>query len=146
MMRGMLAASMAGLMAMQAGAGPAAAGVCDEDCKPHIVKLAKKGRQTCYQISATMDGGVGGHAVKRSQQALKETIEAWRKGQGHESGWTSHRVRVQAMRVAPDPYWRSTVGPSLLIKPDVRTKSAYTVCWRGVISPAVCTSGAKLCK
>jgi hypothetical protein len=23
--------------------------------------------------------------------------------------------------------------------------SAYTLCWKGVVSPVVCTSGAKLC-
>jgi hypothetical protein len=27
----------------------------------------------------------------------------------------------------------------------VITDTSYTLCWRGVVSPVVCTSGAKVC-
>ena len=46
----------------------------------------------------------------------------------------------------PNPYWRSRVSKNLYYKPDVRTKTSYTVCWKGVISTAVCTAGAKVCR
>ena len=36
-------------------------------------------------------------------------------------------------------------SPDLFLAPDVITDSAYTVCWKGVVSPVVCTSGAKVC-
>jgi hypothetical protein len=32
-----------------------------------------------------------------------------------------------------------------IYKPDVVNASSYTVCWHGVVSPYVCTSGAKIC-
>ena len=31
------------------------------------------------------------------------------------------------------------------LKPDVVTAKSYTVCWKGVVSKVVCTSGAKVC-
>jgi len=48
-------------------------------------------------------------------------------------------------KAPPDPYWRKSVARTLYLKPDVRTSRSHTVCWEGVISPAVCTSGAQLC-
>jgi hypothetical protein len=57
------------------------------------------------------------------------------------------------MRATPNPYWRSSVSADMfcfniwcgVYKPDIVNKSSYTVCWSGVVSPYVCTSGAKLC-
>jgi hypothetical protein len=31
-----------------------------------------------------------------------------------------------------------------IYKPDIVNASSYTVCWHGVVSPYVCTSGAKV--
>jgi hypothetical protein len=49
------------------------------------------------------------------------------------------------MRAKPQPYWRSEVWDELYYKPDIVKSNSYTVCWRGVVSPYVCTSGAKAC-
>ena len=50
-----------------------------------------------------------------------------------------------AEKPAPHPYWRSAVSPELFLAPDVVTDTSYTLCWKGVVSPVVCTSGAKVC-
>ena len=118
----------------------AAAGVCDEDCRPTVQKLSKR----CYFISATMDGGPGKHSIDRSRQALKETIADFRRRQPPEEGWMG-RVSIVGMRPKPNPYMRDSV-PRNLTLPGGSTRGASTVCWRGVIAPAVCTSGAKVCR
>ena len=53
-------------------------------------------------------------------------------------------VRETLEKPTPNPYWRSSVSPHLLLPPDVVSDSAYTICWAGVVSPVVCTSGAQL--
>jgi len=37
------------------------------------------------------------------------------------------------------------ISDYLYVKPDVVTGKSYTVSWHGVVSPVVCTSGAKVC-
>jgi hypothetical protein len=54
-------------------------------------------------------------------------------------------VSVTPMRPKPEPYWRSGVSNDLFLKPDIVTSQTYTICWKGVVSPVVCTSGAKVC-
>ena len=49
------------------------------------------------------------------------------------------------MRASPQPYWRDSVSADLYYKPDIVKAEFYTVCWHGVVSPYVCTSGAKAC-
>ena len=49
------------------------------------------------------------------------------------------------MRAKPQPYWRDSVRSELFVKPDIVTSQIYTVCWKGVVSPFVCTSGSKAC-
>ena len=49
------------------------------------------------------------------------------------------------MRAKPQPYWRDAVSAELFHKPDIVKADSYTICWSGVISPFVCTSGAKAC-
>jgi len=134
---------MAGALALLLS-GPVAAGVCDEDCMPEIVKLPSKGKQTCYKFSATMDGGGGDHAIKRSQQALKETIDSFRRTQPPSEGWMG-RLRITPMKPEPTPYIRSSVSPDLMLG-TFSSKEADTVCWRGVLAPVVCTSSAKVCR
>jgi len=77
--------------------------------------------------------------VSRAQSALAEAI-ADLKSQKH-----IHSVSVTAMRAKPQPYWRDSVNPDLYQKPDVVTSKSHTICWTGVVSPTVCTSGAKVC-
>jgi hypothetical protein len=54
-------------------------------------------------------------------------------------------VRISPMRPKPQPYWRSSVSPDLYQKPDVVTSKTHTVCWSGVVSPTVCSTGARVC-
>ena len=62
-------------------------------------------------------------------------------------------VTVSAMRPSPQPYWRSSVSDNMfclgiqccIYKPDIVNARSYTVCWHGVVSTYVCTSGAKVC-
>lgn len=93
----------------------------------------------CTAIAVTADEGTKVGAVARSQAGLQETIDKWAKDNGH------RRVSISPLKAKPQPYWRDVVTPDLYLKPDVRTSKYYTVCWRGVISPAVCTSGSRVC-
>ena len=33
----------------------------------------------------------------------------------------------------------------MMYRPDIVNAKSYTICWQGVVSPYVCTSGAKIC-
>ncbi len=33
----------------------------------------------------------------------------------------------------------------MMYQPDIVNAKSYTICWQGVMSPYVCTSGAKIC-
>ena len=103
-------------------------------------------KRECHLFGVTWDGGSKAGARKRAQRGLRETISDWRRKQGRRSGWLSDGVTIEAHRMRPNPYWRSRVNASLYLRPDARTKTSYTVCWKGVISTAVCTAGAKVCK
>jgi hypothetical protein len=103
-------------------------------------------KRECHLFGVTWDGGSRAAAQKRSQNALKKTISDWRRKQGRRSGWLSEGVTIEAHRMRPNPYWRSRVDANLYYRPNARTATSYTVCWKGVISTAVCTSGAKVCK
>jgi hypothetical protein len=79
-------------------------------------------------------------SIGHARAALHETITAW-KAKNAITG----TVRETPEKPEPHPYWRSAVSPDLFLTPDVVTTSDYTICWKGVISKAVCTSGTKLC-
>ena len=55
------------------------------------------------------------------------------------------KLRISAQQVKPLPYWRDKVTDDLLLKPDIVTPKSHTVCWKGVVSHVVCTSGSKVC-
>jgi hypothetical protein len=93
----------------------------------------------CVGLSGTADGFDRQTAVSRAQNALTEAISEFK---------TQKRlgaISVSAMRAKPQPYWRGGVTPELYQKPDIVTSKSYTICWSGVVSPSVCTSGAKIC-
>jgi hypothetical protein len=71
---------------------------------------------------------------------LDEQIEKWKADSG-----VTGPVTVTAEKLQPHPFWRSSVPSYALLPPDVVSDSAYTICWTGVVSPVVCTSGARLC-
>ena len=93
----------------------------------------------CLGFSGTADGFDQVTAVTRAQAAVATAISEY-KAQKRLGA-----VSVSAMRAKPQPYWRDSVSENLYHKPDIVKSNSYTVCWAGVISPYVCTSGAKAC-
>jgi hypothetical protein len=93
----------------------------------------------CVGLSGTADGFDRETAVSRSQSALSEAVSDFKASKGLGA------ISVSAMRAKPQPYWRDSVDPRLYQKPDIVTSKSYTICWTGVVSPSVCTSGAKVC-
>jgi hypothetical protein len=93
----------------------------------------------CVGLSGTADGVNKQTAVSRSQNAVNEAIKEYKAAK--RLGATT----VSPMRAKPQPYWRDAVSDNLFHKPDIVTRTSHTICWSGVVSPFVCTSGAKLC-
>ena len=93
----------------------------------------------CTGFSGTADGFDKETAVSRAQLALSDAIKDLKAQKKLAS------VTVTAMRAKPQPYWRGSVSDNMFFKPDIVTSKSYTVCWTGVVSPYVCTSGAKAC-
>lgn len=93
----------------------------------------------CATVFATDDGPFKSFAVQASLTALKNEIEAVK------AKWRVSQVTLSPARPKPNPYWRGEVTADLYQKPDIITSTAHTTCWRGVVSPSVCTSGAKVC-
>ena len=108
-----------------------AAGLCLAQNAP-----AKVG---CLGFSGTADGFDKETAVSRAQAAVADAISQYKASKRLGS------VTVTAMRAKPQPYWRDNVSENLFFKPDIVKSNSYTVCWTGVVSPYVCTSGAKAC-
>ncbi|GFO80625.1 MAG: hypothetical protein A49_02520 [Methyloceanibacter sp.] len=88
---------------------------------------------------ATDDGPYKSFAVQAALTALQNEIEAVK------AKWHVREASISPAQPKPNPYWRGEVTPNLYQKPDVITSTAHTVCWRGVVSPSVCTAGAKVC-
>ena len=101
------------------------------------VAVAPANAAGCSQLVGTADGWDKSDALSGSQAALAQEVNDFKKGKG--------AVTVTAMKARPRPYWRESVSDDLYVKPDVVTAKSYTVCWHGVVSPVVCTSGAKVC-
>ena len=126
---------------------PATAEAPDEaTAEPPAEPPREPPKRECHLFGVTWDGGSRAAAQRRAQNALKKTVSDWRRKQGRRSGWLSQGVTIEAHRMRPNPYWRSRVDANLYYRPNARTATSYTVCWKGVISTAVCTSGAKVCK
>lgn len=110
----------------------AAAGLC-------CMAQAAPANAGCFGFSGTADGFDQVTAVTRAQAAVADAIAQYTAQK------KIRRVTVSAMRATPQPYWRDSVSEHLYHKPDIVKSNSYTVCWAGVISPYVCTSGAKAC-
>ena len=93
----------------------------------------------CLGFSGTADGFDKPTAVSRAQAAVADAITQ------HRQQKKLGAATVSPMRATPQPYWRSSVSQELYYKPDIVKSDSYTVCWHGVVSPYVCTSGAKAC-
>ena len=97
----------------------------------------------CQVVNGTQDGGNKQRAVEKSRATLEDAIAAMKK----RPGWGT--ASVTPVRVRATPLWkmvRTSVPKDAYLRPDVVSDRAYTVCWEGVYSPAVCSSGAKLCQ
>jgi len=93
----------------------------------------------CVGLSGTADGFDKETAVSRAQLALSDYIKEYKRAKKLGS------VTVSPMRAQPEPYWRDSVSENMMYRPDIVDAKSYTICWQGVISPYVCTSGAKAC-
>jgi hypothetical protein len=96
----------------------------------------------CVLAAGTQDGGNKSRAIEKSRATLEESIRNVQK----QYGWRSVTVRPQ--RAKPDPLFklvRQEIKPEWMLPPDSVSSRAYTTCWSGVQSPAVCTSGARVC-
>jgi len=94
----------------------------------------------CVFVSGTDDAVDKNHAVEKSLKSLREEIDEWKAKNG-----VTGPVTEAAEKPQPHPFLRSSVPSYALLPPDVVSDSAYTTCWTGVVSPVVCTSGARLC-
>ena len=109
--------------------------------------LRASARAGCIGLSGTADGFDKETAVSRAQLAVGDAVKQY-KAEKRLSA-----VTVSAMRVSPQPYWRSSVSDNQfcfgincgIYKPDIVNAHSHTICWHGVVSPYVCTSGAKVC-
>jgi hypothetical protein len=106
----------------------AAAGLC---------VAAMPAEAACTKIVGTADGWDKSDALTGAQAALAGAVKDLKAKRAV--------VSVSASKPRPQPYWRSSVSSDLFLKPDVVTAKSHTVCWRGVVSPVVCTSGAAVC-
>lgn len=93
----------------------------------------------CLGFSGTADGFDKVTAVTRAQAAVADAIAQYKAQK------KLGAITVSAMRAKPQPYWRDSVSADLFFKPDIVKSNSYTICWSGVVSPYVCTSGAKVC-
>ena len=108
-----------------------AAGLCLAQSAPALAG--------CIGFSGTADGFDQETAVSRAQLAVADAVTEYK---------TQKKLgaaTVTAMRAQPHPYWRDVVTENLYYKPDIVKSNSYTICWQGVVSPYVCTSGAKAC-
>ena len=94
----------------------------------------------CMFFSGTADALGKSNAVEGSLESLREAIDKY-KAENGVTGPTSET----AEKPRPHPYWRSEISEHLFLPPDTVTEQTYTLCWKGVVSPVVCTSGTKLC-
>jgi hypothetical protein len=105
--------------------------------------LAQPADAGCTVIAATNSGPTHASALAASQAAVGQQAQKLKQ----QYGWR-RITSISARRVEPDPFWkavRPVVPPEIIIKPDIRTGQAYTICWPGVVVPYVCTSGSRIC-
>ncbi len=109
-------------------------------CCASIGPSAAQEGTRCLYFSGTADSIRKPKAIEDSLASLKEAVDKWKTDNG-----ITGPVTQTAQKPEPHPYWRRTISPELFLPPDTVTESTYTLCWKGVVSPVVCTSGAKLC-
>jgi hypothetical protein len=101
---------------------------------------AQMTEERCLSFSGTSDAVRKSNAVEAALKSLRKAIDKWKAETATVGPFTETAERPQ-----PVPYWRSSIRPELFLQPDVVTDTVHTICWRGVFSPVVCTSGTRLC-
>jgi len=96
--------------------------------------------ERCLYFSSTADAIRKASAAEESQQELRESIDKWKLENG-----ISGPVTETPQRPEPKPYWRGSISEDLFLTPDIVSDTSYTLCWKGVVSPVVCTSGSMVC-
>jgi hypothetical protein len=121
------------------GSAPAFLGLMAVVCwsAPSTIAVAQT---QCVSFTDTIDGIDKGHAVEQSLKSLHEQVEKW-KADNRVTG----PVTATAEKPQPHPFLRHSVPDFALLPPDVVSDTAYTICWTGVVSPVVCTSGTRVC-
>jgi hypothetical protein len=104
------------------------------------LRAIAKAQTQCVSIATTDDALDKNRAVEKALKSLRAEIDKWKADNG-----VTGPVTETAEKPQPHPFWRSSVPSHAFLPPDVVSDSAYTICWSGVISPVVCTSGAQLC-
>jgi hypothetical protein len=97
----------------------------------------------CQLVKGTQDGRNKQRAIEKSRETLEQGVREVKA----RHGWK--RVSVTPRALQAEPLWkmvRTSVPKDAYMRPDVQSARAYTVCWEGVFSPAVCTSGAMVCQ
>ena len=103
---------------------------------PHRSEAAR-----CLLVTGTATGSTKTVAVDRSRIGLEDGIADLKRQQG----WKAV-TSVSPRAAKPNPFFKGrAITPNLLLKPDVRSARAHSVCWTGVVAPAVCTTGAMVC-
>ena len=104
---------------------------------PCVIATAQ---ERCVSVRATDDAINKNRGVEKSLKSLRAVIDEWKADNG-----ITGSVIETAQKPEPHPFWRSSVPSHAFLPPDVVSDSAYTICWSGVVSPVVCSSGARLC-
>lgn len=104
---------------------------------PCVIAMAQT---RCVSVRATDDAINKNRGVEKSLKSLRAVIDEWKADNG-----ITGSVIETAQKPEPHPFWRSSVPSHAFLPPDVVSESAYTICWSGVVSPVVCSSGARLC-
>lgn len=138
-MRGFLLLLAAGTIIAMLEPQPASAATAPAVNSAPANTTAAAPSQKCLDISGTADGFDKPKALAASRESLQDAINTW-KAQNHVSAF-----QTTPWKPDPKPYWRMHVAPEIVLKPDEVTDQIYSICWPGVISPVVCTSGSKVC-
>jgi len=97
----------------------------------------------CQLVKGTQDGRNKQRAIEKSRETLEQGVREVKARRG----WK--QVSVTPRQLRAEPLWkmvRTSVPKEAYMWPAVKSARAYTVCWEGVFSPAVCTSGALVCQ
>ena len=92
----------------------------------------------CLVLAGTTDALGKSNAVDESQKSLRAAIDKWKADNG-----ITGPVSETAEKPQPRAGARSIRACSS--HPTWSPTASYTLCWKGIVSPVVCTTGARIC-